>query len=77
MGLKVVITMPTQEPRYLAFMLRLWQARDNEEMVWRASLEDPHSGERRGFASLEMLFAFLKEQTQGNATQPQVLEIND
>jgi len=55
--------MTTQPPRYLAFILRLRQARDNEEMLWRASLEDPHTGERRGFASLEMLFAFLREQT--------------
>ena len=55
--------MTTQEPRYLAYMLRLWQVCDNEDMVWRASLEDPHSGERRGFASLEMLVAFLQEQT--------------
>ncbi|MBI5302038.1 MAG: hypothetical protein HY868_07860 [Chloroflexi bacterium] len=55
--------MTTQEPRYLAYMLRLWQVRDNGETTWRASLEDPHSGERRGFASLEMLFAFLREQT--------------
>ncbi len=53
--------MTTQEPRYLAFMLRLWQVRDNEETVWRASLEDAHTGERRGFGSLESLYAFLKE----------------
>ena len=62
--------MTTQEPRYLAYLLRLWQVRDNNEMVWRASLEDPHSGERRGFASLEMLVAFLQEQTR-SATQNQ------
>ena len=62
--------MTTQEPRYLAFMLRLWQVRDNDEMVWRASLEDPHTGERRGFASLEMLVAFLREQAR-SATQNQ------
>jgi len=35
--------------------------------MWRASLEDPHSGERRGFADLESLFAFLKEQTGGGS----------
>jgi hypothetical protein len=61
--------MTTQEPRYLAFMLRLWQVRDNGEMVWRASLEDPHTGERRGFASLEMLVAFLREQTRDDRNQ--------
>lgn len=55
--------MTTQEPRYLAYMLRLWQVRDKEETVWRTSLEDARTGERHGFASLEMLFSFLREQT--------------
>ncbi len=54
--------MPTEQPRYLAYMLRLCQVRDNDEMVWRASLEDAHTGERHGFASLELLVAFLQEQ---------------
>jgi hypothetical protein len=69
-GLLLEIAMTTQEPRYLAYMLRLWQVRDTEDMVWRASLEDAHTGERRGFASLEMLVAFLQEQTR-SATQNQ------
>jgi len=29
--------------------------------VWRFSLKDSHTGERRGFASLEALVAFLQE----------------
>ena len=44
---------------YVAFLLRLWQARDAEGLGWRASLQDVRSGERRGFASLEGLFKFL------------------
>ncbi|MBM3127445.1 MAG: hypothetical protein FJ009_02275 [Chloroflexi bacterium] len=67
--------MTTQETRYLAFMLRLWQVRDNDEMSWRASLEDPHTGERRGFASLEMLVAFLREQTR--AEDDQTFEVSE
>ena len=55
--------MTTQEPRYLAYMLRLWQVRGNNEMVWRASLGSVQTGERRGFADLEALFAFLKQET--------------
>jgi len=61
--------MTTQEPRYLAYMLRLWQVRDHDELTWRASLEDAHTGERRGFASLEMLVAFLREQTRDDRNQ--------
>jgi hypothetical protein len=55
--------MTTKPRRYLAYMLRLWQAADEGEPAWRASLESSHTGERRGFAGLEALFAFLEEQT--------------
>ena len=55
--------MDTQTPRYLAYLVRLWQVQDRGVFVWRASLEDAHTGERRGFASLEALLAFLQAQT--------------
>ena len=51
--------------RYLAYMLRLWQVNTTDMAVWRASLEDPHTGEQKGFADLESLFMFLKKQTDG------------
>jgi hypothetical protein len=51
------------QQRYLAYMLRLWEASSDEELDWRASLESPHTGERHGFANLEMLFAFLEKKT--------------
>jgi len=41
-------------------MLRLWPVEQDGEMVWRASLESPLTGERRGFATLEALIAFLQ-----------------
>ena len=68
-GLPLETAMTTQEPRYLAYMLRLWQVRDNDELLWRASLEDARTGERRGFASLETLFAFLRERTRDDRSQ--------
>lgn len=52
---------PAQENRYKAFLLRLW--REGETDTWRAMLEDPHSGERIGFADLGRLFAFLAQET--------------
>ena len=55
--------MTTERPRYLAYMLRLWQVGSGKELTWRASLESPQTGERRGFATLEALFNFLGEQT--------------
>jgi hypothetical protein len=53
--------MPNESSPYRAYLLRLWRA-DSENArpaEWRASLEDPRTGERLGFASLEQLFAFL------------------
>jgi hypothetical protein len=49
--------------RYLAYLVRLWQVNHGGEAAWYASIEDPHTGERRGFASLNALFAFLHDQT--------------
>jgi hypothetical protein len=54
-------------------MMRLWQTRDGTRSVWQASLEDPHSGECRGFADLEQLCVFLKQQItvdDGSGGQP-------
>lgn len=48
---------------YHAYLLRLWLAHEPGGAVWRASLENPRTGERLGFASLERLFAFLQDQT--------------
>ncbi len=44
-----------------SYILRLWNTDPSGAAGWRASLEDPRSGERIGFASLEQLFAYLME----------------
>jgi len=56
--------------RYHSYLLRLWPAAERGRVVWRASLQNPHNGERLGFASLERLFAFLQDQT-GNLAAEQ------
>jgi hypothetical protein len=53
-----------RRPRYLSYLLRLWQTNDGNEMVWRASLQSPSSDKRHGFANLEELMDFLKVQTE-------------
>jgi hypothetical protein len=68
-GRQLEIAMTTEQQRYFAYMLRLWQVSSDGEPIWRASLESPHSGELRGFANLELLFAFLEEQTSGQPRQ--------
>jgi hypothetical protein len=44
--------------RYHSYLLRFWE---ESGQSWRFMLENPHSGERRGFGSLEALVAFLGE----------------
>ena len=49
---------------YVAYMLRLWQAGSRDgQPVWRASLENPHTGERLAFGDTKALFAFLADLT--------------
>jgi len=55
----------TQPTEYQAYMLRLWLVNSGDRRIWRASLEDPHSGDRQTFADLPALFAFLEERTSG------------
>lgn len=57
--------MTDKQRRYLSYLLRLWQEWDRLPAVWRASLEDPHTGERLGFADIPQLFAFLEDQVSG------------
>jgi hypothetical protein len=56
---------------YHSYLLRLWCTEQAERGCWRASLEDSHTGERIGFASLEELFALLMEQVEvGSRRRP-------
>jgi hypothetical protein len=55
--------MSEKQAPYRSYLLRLWLVVDQGQAVWRASLENPHTGERLGFASLARLFAFLEDQT--------------
>ena len=57
----------TEKRQYLAYLLRIWQVKDAGKLVWRASLEDPHTSVRRGFISVEALIDFLLEQVRYNA----------
>jgi hypothetical protein len=60
-------------PLYRAFMLRCWEVRSPQPggpVTWRFSLEDPHTGEKHGFADLEVLTDFLQaELEQADSTR--------
>ncbi len=57
--------MSKEKRRYISFLLRLWQAESKGYLVWWASLESSRTEERWGFASLDELFAFLRQLTAG------------
>ena len=51
--------------RYRAYLLRCWQERGRQEAqpaLWRFSLEDPHTGRRYGFATLDAVLAALQRE---------------
>jgi hypothetical protein len=59
---------------YFSYLLRMWQTSDGEGRTWCASLEQPGTENRQGFATLDDLFDFLREQA---ASQPEARCIED
>ena len=57
---------------YFSYLLRIRQENDREVPVWRASLEDPQTGQRRGFLDLEALIAYIQATTEED--RPRLLE---
>lgn len=57
--------MSKEKQRYISFLLRLFETESKGDLAWRASLESSGTEERWGFASLDELFAFLRQQTTG------------
>lgn len=62
--------MPEQQRTYRAYLLRLWLTRTEASGAtgWCASLEDPHTNERLGFATLDHLFAYLLAVSEGGTS---------
>ncbi len=55
--------MDIRKAGYHSYLLRLWRGVTAGDPNWRASLEDPQTGERHGFADLEELFGYLEAKT--------------
>jgi hypothetical protein len=45
---------------YRSYLLRMWRVSVEEEIDWRASLEDVMTGEKRGFSNLAALLNYLQ-----------------
>ena len=57
-----------EPPRYRSYVLTFWEERGREpdlSVVWRFSLSDPHTGQRRAFATLDALIAALELEMAG------------
>lgn len=53
--------MNVEEKGYRSFLLRLWLVKQNEEISWRATLENPHTGQQHCFSSPDALNEFLRQ----------------
>ena len=51
----------TSNGRSLVFLLRLWRESGATPAIWRCSLEDPATRDRRGFDGVESLASFLTD----------------
>ena len=61
--------MPVLDPAspYRAYLLRCWaehSAQQDRPLIWRFSVQDPHTGKQRGFANFELLVEFLLQELQ-------------
>ena len=55
--------------RYQSYLLRIWRVIDSEYSNWLLSLENSHTGEKKGFADVEAMCEFIKDlldATEGN-----------
>jgi hypothetical protein len=63
----------TASSRYQSWLLRCWVGAGSGEQAGatrRYSLEDPHTGARRGFASLADLMAYLRSELEPGGMEP-------
>ena len=57
--------MVSEQTGYRSYLLRLWRIGTADVPSWRASLEDARTHQPQNFASLEQLYAFLIDETDG------------
>ena len=62
--------MDTDQHIYRSYLLRLWRSKSETTISWFASLEDPVSGERKGFSSLEAMITFLESDHENDKKSP-------
>jgi hypothetical protein len=69
------VDMPGPSLLYQVYVLRIWQdqaATRERPARLRFSLENPNTGNRRGFASFEAFVAFLQEELKPNRENKEI-----
>ncbi|MFI5180725.1 MAG: hypothetical protein ACHQPI_04990 [Thermoanaerobaculia bacterium] len=56
------------EPSERTLILRLWREGDAADAIWRCSVQDPASRQRRGFSDIPDLLSFLQSLTASSDT---------
>jgi hypothetical protein len=57
------MNVPVEPPRHRTYVLHLWRehaAQPDRSAEWRFSVEEPCTGQRRGFASMRALTDFIE-----------------
>jgi hypothetical protein len=57
-----------EQSYYQSYLLRLWWVKEGEE-GWRASLESAQTGERRGFATVDAMFEYIRSRARVATSQ--------
>jgi hypothetical protein len=60
-------------PANRSYLLRIWSD-DADSARWSCSLEDAHTGARRGFANLDELFAYVIEASRAPRQAPRAAD---
>jgi hypothetical protein len=56
-------------PNYLSYLLRLWLENGEEGISWRVSLESTETGERVGFANMDLMVEYLNQKTKSTGSK--------
>lgn len=59
---------------YIVYLLRIWSSSETNS-AWRYSLENPVTGARRGFASMDEMTHFLQQETAKDRDQSEATGI--
>ena len=52
---------------YRSYLMRLWRSHRHGRTEWYVMLENPQTGERHGFGSLETMMDFLKTELRNDS----------